>query len=207
MSGPTFSTEAFVLQKHPPTESFHRLALFSAEHGSLAARQRIHKKTTAVTAVVADLFDLVSVTLEAGRQPTGLWFVKDLRLVTRHEGIGRDYEALLHASAFAALVARNPVPDESRESVHRLLGTAFAAFARSPRPDIVAFKSHYCFARDEGYPLKQHWIANLSATDRALAADLLQHPSDQHPSPPEAVATLSRRLEDFLRAHTEVLVD
>ncbi len=58
-----------------------------------------------------------------------------------------------------------------------LLRTAFAAFADSSRPDLVYFKSLYRLARDdEGYPVKQEWLAGLPGAQRAEAERLLATP-------------------------------
>ena len=130
-----------------------------------------------------------------------------MRLLNRATGIGRSYDALRHASAFAALIARNPVPDESRASVAALLRQVFAAFATGARPDIARFKAVYCFARDEGHPLKQQWLPTLPAADRALVADLLNRPLAAQTAEPAKVTRLQLRLEEYLRGHTELLLD
>jgi hypothetical protein len=201
----SLQTDAFVLMKRPPADTFQSFTIFSAEHGALLALQRVAKKTSATMAAL-DLFDEASLLLESSNQGR-TWFIKEARLTTRFVDIGRSYDALRLASALAALVARNPVPEESREPVAQLLRTAFAAFANGVRPDIVYFKSLYRFARDEGYPLKQQWFPTLPSSDRAEVAVLLNRPLAEQSLGAEAVARLQRRLEEYLRGHTEVLVD
>ena len=44
MPGRILQTEAFILLKRPPADSFQTFTLFSAEHGSLLALQRLPKK-------------------------------------------------------------------------------------------------------------------------------------------------------------------
>lgn len=205
MPGLPLQTDAFVLLKRPPTEAFQPLTLFSGEHGALIALQRIAKKS-AGTSVALDLFDEASFLLESSNEGR-TWFVKETRLLRRAEGIGRSYEALRHASALAALVARNPVHEDGRTQVATLLRTAFAALATAARPDIVFFKSVYCFARDEGYPVKAQWFSALSSADREDAAALLNRPLAEQVSAPATVLRLQRRLDDYLRGHTEVLLD
>ena len=163
-------------------------------------------RKTASASVPLDLFDEVALALESSNQGR-TWFVKEARLIMRHEGIGRSYEALQLASALAALIARNPVHEESRAAVADLLRSAFGAFAWGPRPDVVYFKSLYRFARDEGYPLKQQWFPTLPAADRAEVATLLNRPLIEQLASVEAVARLQRRLEEYLRGHTEILTE
>jgi hypothetical protein len=203
---PTIQTEGFVLLKRPPADSFQSFTVYSPEHGALLVLQRVAKKSTAATAVALDLFDEASLFLESSNQGR-TWFVKEARLVTRHATLGRGYETLVAASALASLVVRNPIHEDSRAAVATLLRTALAALAAGARPDIVYFKSLYCFARDEGYPLKQQWFPTLSATDRALVAPLLNLPLSEQTIPSATVHLLQRHLEHYLRAHTEVLLD
>lgn len=205
MPAQSLQIDGFVLLKRPPTDAFQTLTVFSAEHGALLVLQRLPKKS-APSATLLDLFDEVSLLLESSNQGR-TWFAKEARLLRRHDGIGRTYETLRLASTFAAFIARNPVHEESRGAVAHLLHTALGAFATSARPDAVFFKSLYCFARDEGYPLKQQWFPTLPAADRAAVATLLNRPLAEQSAPPEAVARLQRRLEEYLRGHTEILLD
>ncbi len=205
MPAPSLATDAFVLLKRPPADAFQTFTVFSAEHGALVILQRLAKKS-ASTAVALDLFDEVSLLLESSNQGR-TWFVKETRLVTRHAELGRSYDTLRAASALTALIARNPVHEESRDAVAALLRTAFAALAAGARPDIVFFKSLYCFARDEGYPLKQQWFPTLPAIDREAVAALLNRPLAEQSATVTAVLRLQRRLDDYLRGHTEILME
>ena len=205
MPAPTLQTDVFVLAKRPPADSFQTFTAFSADQGPLLILQRVAKKFAA-TAVALDLFDEASLLLESSNQGR-TWFVKETTIVTRHADLGRSYETLVAASALASLVARNPVHEESRVAVATLLRTAFGALAAGARPDIVYFKSLYCFARDEGYPLKQQWFPLLADADRANVAPLLNRPLADQIAPPATVLRLQRGLEDYLRHHTDILLD
>lgn len=205
MPAPTLQTDVFVLSKRPPADSFQTFTAFSAEHGALLVLQRVAKKS-ASTAVTLDLFDEASLLLESSNQGR-TWFVQETRLVTRHADLGRSYETLVAASTLATLVARNPVHEESRPAVATLLRTAFAVLATGARPDIVYFKSLFCFARDEGYPLKQQWFPLLPDDERAAVAPLLNRPLSAQTAAPATVLHLQRLLENYLRGHTEILLD
>lgn len=205
MPAQSLQTDAFVLLKRPPADAFQSFTVFSAEHGALFALQRIAKKTGAAT-LALDLFDEVTLWLETSNQGR-TWFVKEARLITRFAEIGRSYDTLRLASSLASLVARNPVDEDSRAAVADLLRTALAAFASGVRPDIVYFKSLYRFARDEGYPMKEQWFPTLPAADRAEVAALLNRSLAEQTSETATVTRLQRRLEEYLRGHTEVIVD
>lgn len=203
MPAESLQTDAFVLLKHPPSDTFQTLAVFSAEQGAMTVLQRVAKKPTATT---LDLFDEASLLLESSNQGR-TYFLKESRLLRRHSDIGRSYDALRLASAFSTLIARNPVHEESRASVASLLRTAFDAFGTSDRPDIVYLKSFYRFARDEGYPLKEQWFPTLPASDRAVVTTLINRPLAEQTAAPDIVARLHRRLEEYVRGHTEILME
>ena len=209
MPGLPLQTDAFVLLKRPPSDSFQGFNVFSDEHGALLVHQRLPKRTagkTGSTTVALDLFDEVSLRLESSNQGQ-TWFVQETRLITRHANLGRSYETLRHASALAALVARNPVHEDGRQQVAALLRQAFTSFAAGARPDFVWFKSLYCFARDEGYPVKQQWFPTLPVADREAVATLLNRPLAEQTATLAAVACLQKRLEEYLTGHTEILLD
>ena len=205
MPGPTLTTDAIVLAKRPPADAFQTFTVFSAEHGPLLVLQRLSKKSAA-NAIAIDLFDEVSLSLENPNQGQS-WFVKEARLLTRHTGLGRGYDVLQAASDLARLFARNTVSEESRPKVYTLLREALAALAETNRPDIVYLKSLYRFARDEGYPVREHWFPALPAADRDNAVTLLNQPVAAQTAEPALVAKLRRRLEDYLRGNTEILLE
>jgi hypothetical protein len=202
--GQTLTTEAFVIERRPPSDAFQTFGLFSAEHGNLLALQRIPKKPSS-RHVTPDLFDEISVSLESSNQGR-TWFFREARIVTRRASIGRSYDALRFASALAAVIGRNPVHEESRANVGRLLRTAFDAFGSAARPDVVYLKSLYLFARDEGYPVKQEWLPSLPAADRAVAAEALGRRLEEQEGPAGDVERIRRSLEGYLGRSTEIIV-
>jgi hypothetical protein len=202
--GQTLTTEAFVMEKRPPADAFQTFGLFSAEHGGLLALQRIAKRPSA-THVSPDLFDEIHVMLESSNQGR-TWFFREARIVTRRAAIGRSYDSLRYASALAAVIGRNPVHEESRENVSRLLRAAFNAFAAPGRPDVVYLKSLYLFARDEGYPVKQEWLPSLKEPDRAVASAVLSRKVKEQDSPEADVERIRGSLEGYLGTHTEIII-
>jgi hypothetical protein len=208
MPAQPLQTEAFVLVRRPAADSYHAFSLFSPEHGAMLALQRTPKRPKPGH-VALDLFDEASLHLESSNQGR-TWFVREARVLSRHGGIGRSYEALEAASAFAALIARNPVEAESRPNVAVLLRTVFSALATADSPAVVHFKSLYRFAREEGYPVKQQWLPSLPPELRARAETILHTPLaefDARAVPKPECAAITRRLEAYLREYTEILLD
>ena len=196
--------EAFVLTKRPAADPYQAYLIFSGDHGVLHVLQRISKRPAAGH-VQLDLFDEAALDLESSNQGR-TWFVREARLVRRWAEIGRSYEALRAASAFTLLISRNPVLDEGVAKTAALLRTALAAFATAERPEIVGFKCLYCFARDEGHPVKQQWFPQLTAADRETVAALLNRPLAEQTADADTVARLQRSLEEYLTGHTEIIL-
>jgi hypothetical protein len=195
-------TTAFILARQPSgSDAFEQMTAFSAEQGVLHLLRRV--KQTKTSATPLDLFDEAELWLESSSQGR-TWFVKEHRFIQRHDGIGRSYDALRAAAALGQLLARNPVPDESRAAVADLLRTSLGALAAGGRPDLVWVKSLYCLLRDEGYPVKQQWWPGLSGEDREIAAQVLNQPIAGQAAEASAVARVARRLEDWVKAETEI---
>jgi hypothetical protein len=213
MPGQQLQTTGFVLARQPSgSDTFEQLTVFSAENGVLLCLSRLPKSAGSKPARRnsatqgegrLDLFDEAEFWLESSNQGR-TWFVKEHRFIQRHDGIGRSYDALKVAAALGALLARNPVPDESRESVAGLLRSSFGALATGGRPDIVWLKTLYCLLRDEGYPVKQQWWPGLTAADRDSAVQLLNQPLAVQSAAAATVARITRRLEEWVHAETEI---
>lgn len=198
-------TDAFILLKRPPADAFQAFTVFAPDAGNLQVLQRLPKKSSSGQTLL-DLFDEAALQLESSNQGR-TWFVREARLLSRPTAIGRSYDALRFASALATLVARHPAPAEGRVQLASLLRTALAAFATADRPDIVYLKSLYCFARDEGHPVREQWFPTLSPSDRTSLTILLNRPLAAQTAAPAEVSRLLGRLETYLRSHTEILLD
>lgn len=205
MPSKLLQTDAFILLKRPPADAYQAFTVFAPDFGNLPVLQRLPKKSSSGQTLL-DLFDEAALQLESSNQGR-TWFLREARLINRPAAIGRSYDALRFASALAALVARHPAPAEGRAQLAALLRTAFAAFATAGRPDIVYLKSLYCFARDEGHPVREQWFPTLPPSDRASLTTLLNRPLAEQTAAPDEVARLLRRLETYLRSHTEILLD
>lgn len=202
MPGQSLHTEALVLAKQPPADTFQTHSVFSAEHGSLLVLVRLSKKANTLA---LDLFDEVTLMLESSNQGK-TWFAKEVTVLQRNTNLGKNYETLQNASDLARLLSRNTVSEESRSRVYALAKEAFAALADTDRPDIVFLKSLYRFVRDEGYPVREQWFPSLPRSDREALAEVLNRPATGQKAEHAFIAKMRGRLEDYVRADTEILL-
>jgi len=150
MPGQQLQTEALVLTRKPSADRFqttHRL--LGPAWAACSACAGSPRKTTSTSAIL-DLFDETDLYLETSNEGR-TWFIKEARVLLRHEAIGRSYDALRLASAFVTIIARNPVHEESRAGVYRLLQQTFAAFGSTSRPDLVYLKACTVLRATQGY--------------------------------------------------------
>lgn len=210
MSGPLHQTEAHLLALAPHTGDHLVLTCFAPTDGLFFALLRPPRGPRTDAAPTPDLFDRLAFDLRhaKGASSGGPWFVREHRVLVRHAGIGRDYATLAAASRLARIIIKNPVPEDSRVAVDALLTQALSAFARpGARADLVFFKSIYCLARDEGLPLKQHWLPMLPLGDRDFVAAALSLPADATDAPsPQDLARVTKRLEAYLATEADLQI-
>jgi hypothetical protein len=203
VAGLSLQVQGFVLEKSPRGDRFQPLALFSPEQGLLRCYQRISLRNPGPA---IDFFDELSATLTSSNQGH-TWFFKELHVDHRHPGIGLRYEALAEASAFAALIVRNPVHEEGRAGICRLMQEALGALETGAPPAIVGLKAFYSFARSEGYPVKEEWLAGLRGSEREHAAALIHTPiaaiGEEHSDHAARILTKFRR---YLKESTELTI-
>lgn len=173
-----------------------RLTAFSATEGCIECMQRISSKPS-TAAPMLDLFDRARAMLETRNQGR-TWFIREAEVLYRRTGLGASYAALTHACRFARVLARTPVHDESREAAVALLERALGAWEAGTRPDAVYFKSLFLLARDEGFPVREAWMRQLAAPDRAAADTILREPAAGQSTAESEVRRLTGALEDYL---------
>lgn len=195
-------TTAVVLDRNPSGDNWLRFALFSGEHGRVDALARVSRRAANVTPLL-DLFDEVRCTLETSNQGR-TWFVREATVLRRRAGLGASYTALREACRFSRVLARNPLHEDSRAGVYALLNRALAAWEAGHRPDAVYFKSLFVLARDEGYPVREEWRAQLDRSDQAAVDRILREPAAGQTINVDDVSRLAAALEQYLHENASM---
>jgi hypothetical protein len=196
VSTPSLATEFLVLDRTPGSEGWIRLTAFSATEGRLECMQRLSSKPSAAVPPL-DLFDHVRATLETRNQGR-TWFLREAQPLRRRTGLGASYATLTHACRLARVIARTPIHDDSRSAVAALIDRALDAWETGIRPDAVYFKSLFLLARDEGFPVREEWLRQLAADERATTETILRQPAAEQTTAEPEVRRLSHALEDYL---------
>ena len=203
MPGKLLSTEGFVLDRQETGESYRRYQVLSSEQGLLLCLKRQAVKRAPKSQ--PDLFDLAALELEQPARSKS-WFIREYRLLKRHAAIGRSYEALRYASEFARILVKNLEHLESFTDIYNLCNRAFSSWEAGTRPDVVFFKCLYVFARQEGYAVKQQWLASLDPKMGDIVTGILNRPVEAQNSETETVENLIKELRVWMAGHTDILV-
>lgn len=196
-------TAAVVLAAAPSGENHLRLHLLSADAGRVVALWRRSSKTSGSG---PDLFDHAAYSLESSASGT-TWFIREYRLERRRLGIAKRYRALVLATRLGDLLWRNLQHAEFFEPLAQLAADALNAFEDSPLPRCIYLKAVYRLAAEEGYAVRQQWLASLPRREQELARGILHQPLEVLEAEAEnAAEPLIEKLERWLRADTDIIV-
>ncbi len=216
---PVLEAEALVLDRVDAGEHHVRLTLLTPAPGLVVAMFRparggksgARAKGQTAGSARPDVFDHAAVLLhspKAGAAHGSVYFIQEYKVLQRHAGLARSYEALEAAAGLAKLIMRNSVHFESCQEVFKLCRQALGALEAGAPPEVVRFKALFLLARAEGYPAREQWLPTLAAEDRELAQSLLRRPvAETVDLPAESLARVSRLrvgCERWLAEHTDL---
>ena len=198
--------KALVLSLESSGESFLKLTVLSPESGAFYCLKRIAKKKSSTTDT-PDLFDTAEIDLETTKQGNAL-FVSNYRTLVRRSEIGQNYQKLLAASEFSAVLATNSPQMGDYANLYHRVERSLDAFCERPHPTIVLLKSLYLLLKDEGYPVRESWWPNLPSTLREAAKNILNQPT---PNADLAIASndcqlLTKNLYMWLQRETDLIL-
>ncbi len=196
-------TQAIILHKENSNENFIRFDLFCPNKGKLCCLSRLTKKN--LTNSHPDLFDLITLQLSPAKQGN-LLFLKDFQINRRHSGIPKNYSAFYYACQWTKVLLLNLSYIEHPRPLFLLTEKALHAFELSINPESAYLKTLYLFTRQEGYPIKEHWLINLPDNLLNTAISVLQSPLNLQTLPSDVVEKLIDHLHLWITQHTNILL-
>lgn len=205
MSQHPITERALVLRIAPSGESFQKIDILTPNSGTFLCLKRLSKKNQQTAA--PDLFDTADIHLETSKQGTAR-FVNDYQLLHRRTTIGQSYRKLQYASDFCALIAQNGPHMADSAALYQICERTLNAFAERDVPSIVFLKAVYILLKDEGYPVRESWWAQLPAHLREPGKQLINQPTPDRAAPEqlEACTLISRHLCHWLRRETDLML-
>ncbi|NBD37051.1 MAG: hypothetical protein GVY10_00585 [Verrucomicrobia bacterium] len=122
-----------------------------------------------------------------------------------YPAIARDYRRLQAASRLAAFFAGNLPHLEEFDASWDLLHSALQALETAPVAEVVPLKAVFLFARGEGYPVREGWLARQREQERQALAQALRRPVAECTCRPEKLQHWLEDLFRFLSAETPLL--
>lgn len=196
--------QACLLRKAPSGEHHSLLYFFLKEGGRQIVLSR-RGSTPARGNADPDLFESGDISIErkGSDKPA---FLREFQAHSRFPGIARGYASLTTACRLTRFYELNLRHMEHFEFAWDLLHTALAAFAEKQRPQPVLLKSLFLFARHEGYPVKEEWLATLPSHAHTSVAHVLQSPVEDCEVDASVIEGHIRSLEAYFLHYTDLIL-
>jgi hypothetical protein len=187
--------QATVIGMEPTGESFVRVHLFSAHAGcSLALKRKSTKKGGSSH---LDLFqDAELVIKQESEHAVG--FIQENTVFRTRQAIARRYEAFDCASRFCRIIHLNARHMTHPEPITALLQTSLDAWEQRPHPQATLLKALYRLASEDGFPVRESWLQQLSPSLRSDALAILHRSLDEQQHTPQMVENLVDSLMGWL---------
>ncbi|MGC9450396.1 MAG: hypothetical protein ACP5I4_03025 [Oceanipulchritudo sp.] len=195
--------QACLLRKAPSGENHLLLAFFLRETGLKYALAR-KATSSGGTPALPDLFEWGELRMEQ-KDPARPAFLREFMRKRGFPGIARDFRTLRAASRLALFYERNLQHMESFPEAWNLLLTALENLSEKRKPEAVLLKALFLFARNEGYAVRAHWLAQLRKAWRGDVARVLQDPVEACTADPAQLDDWIHDLCRFFAQETDLL--
>lgn len=191
----TESVDALLLDCAPSGESFLKLFWICPTAADYALLRESKRKTAARPSPPQQ----IEMTVESSRSG-GARFVREWRIVREWPQLARHYANFVSWGNLIRFLRPNLSHLSDYAPAHALLLTTLDALAAGKPAEETELKALFQFARVEGYPVKEEWLATLSGPRREFAINVIYSPLaaiTSHPVETSAlIASLKRYLTD-----------
>ena len=194
-----------VLSREPAGERFLRIRIFDQTSGVRVAlfRRPIEK---AIKAPPPDLFDDIQCLLHHQPSVNSIPFVRDFEKVHTFRELAVHPPFFLTAGEMARFYLTNGSHLLDPAPQLKLLRTSLEALGRASVPKVVLIKLYFCFARNEGLPVRESWLAGLPEDSVASALLILKQHVDQVRVDPERINQILLSIQNWMNGETELHV-
>jgi hypothetical protein len=199
-----FSDEVLILRKVAHGENYLRLVCFGRTCGLLSVLGRISAKQMAKGIGLPDLYQTGQLVADrkSSHQPA---FFREFHLTESRTGLARSYDAMKAAARLGQFYENNLLHLETFDGPWELLEEALRALEAGALPAAILLKTCYCFARDEGYAVRNQWLEGLPVDLQQVAVDALRTPAAECPFTTETLQPSLRSLERWMQSHTSLI--
>lgn len=204
MASPEFSTHAISLGSQLRGDNYFAHRLYSKHQGPLTVLVRRSNKPDKQIAI--DLFDEGEFRFEL-KPGSYAGFLKDAQITRKRRKLAERYEAFEMASRLANVMLSNPVSGESIDDSFELLTKGLDSWESGMNPQATYLKCLYLYCRQEGYPVKEEWAAQLPETERAVTINALNRPLRNMQVVASELKNAIQSLELYMEHHTHIRID
>lgn len=169
----TATVDALVLDCSPSGESFLKLFWISEASADYALLRETKRRTTSRPAP-PQLLEIVIETPSVG----GAQFVRDWRILRDWTELARHYDQFTAWGNIVRFLRLNLSHLSDYRPAFSLLLTVLDSLAAGKPAAATELKTLFQFARLEGYPVREEWLASLGKQRRLLADTVLYSPLD-----------------------------
>ncbi len=195
-----------VLSREPAGDRFLRVRIFDHLTG-LSAALFPHAGKRSQNANPPDLFDRVDCVLKPTSSDSSIPFVAEFHRVHSCRELASNPQAFITASEIARFYLFNGAHLIDPSPHFRTLCSSLDSFQRAKVPKVVLFKLYYCFARDEGLPVRESWLADLPVNFANEICTVLKSPVDGMIIEKSKINEILESLKMWMNAETELRVE
>lgn len=129
-----------------------------------------------------DLWDFLSMLPQPSRKGSSL-FAEISELIAHHNSIGSHYPALREASAWSRFLLGHLPEGNHSEDAFAITRKALQAWCQPVDAVLIHLKALFLYAREEGFPVREGWLAQMPLSDRQQVLTLLAAKPSHLPSP------------------------
>ena len=153
-----------------------------------------------------DFFDEVECRLNPSRSNNSSLFVTEFHKINSFRSLAANPAVFMTASEIASFYLKNGSHLLDAQVQLELLRTSLHSFARAFEPKVVLIKLYFCFAKNEGLPVKESWRDSLSANLSRFTNQALSLPVDQAEITAGQCNKILESLKNWMNAETELQV-
>ena len=206
MSGGPTELSGIALSSDPAGDRFVRIQIFDQSLGLSAALFRLPGKRSGQSAP-PDLFDDLECQLNPLRTGSSIPFVAEYQKARSYRELARNPDHFLSASEIARFYLNNGSHLLDPQPRLKLLRTALDSFSRSLVPKVVLLKLYFCFARDEGLPVRESWLCYLPQVLAEETRRALSRPVSEEGLDANRIEELVESIKLWMNAETELRVE
>ena len=153
-------------------ENFSRISIFS-KNGLQRCLLRKSQRKNAMSP--PGFLDEVEITLNPSNKE-GIPFIKEYIIIQKRIELGAHREAFEAAGKLACFYLINGEHLLEPKSFHEILIKALTSLSNGGNPSVILFKALFLFARKEGVPVKESWLADQDIVIRKIIISILKSP-------------------------------